>query len=52
MEATRVRFEPLLEWVCAAIVIVGLAGAAMFLVRDMRDVRVMPVTPVMAALLR
>ena len=48
MEATRVRFEPLLEWVCAAIVIVGLAGAAMFLVRDMRDVRVMPVTPVMA----
>jgi hypothetical protein len=48
MDATRVRFAPLLEWVCAAAVIIGAAVAITEFVRDVGRVQVVPSTPVMA----
>jgi len=47
MEATRVRFVPLLEWLLAAGFILGALAAAAIAVRDFRDVRAIP--PVSAA---
>ena len=46
MEATRVRFAPVLEWLCAAAIMAGVLIAALAAVREFRDVRA--ITPVMA----
>lgn len=47
MEASRVRFGPLLEWACAALLIVAGVAAATFGVHNVQHVTV-PMTPVMA----
>jgi hypothetical protein len=47
MEASRVRFGPLLEWLCAALLIVAGAAALTYAVHNARSVSV-PMTPVMA----
>jgi hypothetical protein len=50
MEATRVRFVPLLEWLLAAGLILGAAAAGTMAVRDLKDLHgVRAVTPVSAA---
>jgi hypothetical protein len=46
MEATRVRFAPVLEWLCAAAIIGGVLAAALGAAREFEDVRA--VTAVMA----
>ena len=46
MEATRLRFAPFLEWLCAAGFILGAATLGVLLMRDGRTVRA--VTPVIA----
>ena len=46
MEATRVRFAPVLEWLCAAAIIGGVLAAAVGAAREFEDVRA--VTAVMA----
>jgi hypothetical protein len=46
MEATRVRFGPILEWVLAALVIAAVFAAGSAGVRQIRTVQ--PVTPVIA----
>ena len=46
MEATRVRFAPVLEWLCAAAIMAGLLVAGLAVVREFRDVRAL--TPVLA----
>jgi hypothetical protein len=47
MEATRVRFAPVLEWLCAAAIIGGLLVAGLAAIREFHDVRA--VTPVVMA---
>jgi hypothetical protein len=46
MQATRVRFASVLEWLCAAAIMAGLLVAALAAIREFRDVRA--ITPIMA----
>ena len=47
MQSTRMRCGPLVEWACAALLILGGVLAVTFAIRNVRHVTV-PMTPVMA----
>ena len=48
MEATRTHVGPLLEWACAALLILGGVVTATFAIRNVHHVTMVPMTPVMA----
>lgn len=48
MEATRMRFGPLLEWACATLLILGGVVTVTFAIRNVYHVTMVPMTPVMA----